>query len=168
MRSHRALIHRLLPASLLLLASIYAAAEPQAVPRGKAGPGYSGMYSFLRDGEFVQINIEAGEKVTGFVSRFGDTESDRGVFLDHFFKQASLNSNQLSFTTETVHGTAYEFHGTIERGEGKNPGDEAYYVLKGTLIENSMDDTKKTSSKSREVVFKMFPQDLGMGQDNKK
>jgi len=46
----------------------------------------------------------------------------------------------------------------VQRGDGKNPGDEAYYVLKGTLTENSSDANKKTSSQSREVVFKMFPQ----------
>jgi hypothetical protein len=54
----------------------------------------------------------------------------------------------------------YEFKGTIERGPGKNPGDEAYYLLKGTLIQNTTDaSNKKTSSKSREVTFKSFPQD---------
>jgi len=126
-----------------------------------SAPDYSGMYSFLRDGEFVQINVEKQGRVTGFVSRYGDTESDRGDFLDQFFKDGTLEGNQITFSTETVHALAYEFRGTVERGEGKNPGDEAYYVLKGTLIENTMEDGKKTSSRSRAVVLKMFPQDLG-------
>ena len=39
--------------------------------------------------------------------------------------------------------------------------DEAYYVLKGTLIQYSTDANKKTSSRSREVEFKRFPQDAG-------
>jgi hypothetical protein len=59
-----------------------------------------------------------------------------------------------------VHGVSYEFRGTVERGEGKNPGDEAYYVLKGTLTENTVDDAKKTSSRAREVALKIFPRDL--------
>jgi hypothetical protein len=148
-------------ASLLLLYCICAGAQSYATQaHPKPGPDYSGMYSFLRDGEFVQVNVEQEGQVTGFVSRYGDSESDRGVFLDHFFKQATLKGNQLSFTTETVHGMAYEFVGAVERGEGKNPGDEAYYVLKGMLTENSMDESKKTSSRSREVTFKIFPQDL--------
>jgi hypothetical protein len=133
----------------------------------KAGPDYSGMYSFLRDGEFVQVSVEQGRRVTGFVSRYGDTESDRGVFLDHFFKEGKLDGNQLSFTTDTVHGVSFEFHGSVERGEGKNPGDEAYYVLKGTLIENSMDDGKRISSHPRQVALKIFPQDLGSGAEKK-
>ena len=91
------------------------------------------MYSFLREGEFVQITVEDAGKVTGFVSRYGDSESDRGAFLDQFFKQGKLDGTKLSFTTDTVHGVWYDFQGTISRGEGKTPSDEAFYVVKGTL-----------------------------------
>ena len=119
------------------------------------------MYTFLRDGEFVQLTIEDQGHVTGFVSRYGDLESDRGAFLDQFFKTAKLDGNKLSFTTETVHGVWYEFTGTVERGEGKNPGDEAYYVLNGTLTQYSTDNNKKATSQSRKVQLKAFPQDLG-------
>jgi len=121
---------------------------------------YSGMYTFLQEGEFVQVTVEDEGRVTGFVSRYGDLESDRGVFLDQFFKQGKLDGKKLTFTTDTVHGVWYEFKGTVERGEGKNPGDEAYYVLKGALTQYSIDDNKKTSSKSRVVAFKSFPQDM--------
>ena len=120
---------------------------------------FSGMYSFLQDGEFVQITIEDAGHVTGFVSRYGDSESDRGAFLDHFFKQGKLEGKKLSFTTQVVHGVWFEFSGTFERGAGKVPSDEAYYLLKGTLIESTTDADKKTSSKSREVTFKSFPKD---------
>jgi hypothetical protein len=126
----------------------------------QTAPDYSGMYSFLREGEFVQITVEGQDRVTGFVSRYGDSESDRGDFLDHFFKSGTLEGNRLTFTTEVVHGVSFEFRGTVERGEGKTPGDEAYYVLKGTLVENTADENKKTSSRSREVALKGFPQDL--------
>jgi len=125
-----------------------------------AGANYDGMYAFVREGEFVQITVESVGRVTCFVSRYGDSESDRGVFLDHFFKSGKLNGNQLTFATDTVHGVSFEFHGTVERGEGKNRADEAYYVLKGTLIENTNDESKKSSSRSREVALKSFPQDL--------
>jgi hypothetical protein len=117
------------------------------------------MYSFQKDGEFLQLTVEDAGSVTGFVSRFGDGESDKGAFLDQFFKTGKLEGNKLTFTTEVVHGMAFDFQGTVERGEGRNPGDEAYYVLKGTLTENVTDTNKKVSSHSRPVVFKMFPQD---------
>src|SRR5215469_15707527 len=55
-------------------------------PPAQLTEDYSGMYSFLKDGEFVQITIEDKGKVSGFISRFGDTESDRGLFMNQFFK----------------------------------------------------------------------------------
>jgi len=135
--------------------------EPAAVPQpdAKTGPAYSGMYTFLKEGEFVQVTVEDAGHVAGFVSRFGNGESDKGAFLDQFFKSGKLEGNKLNFTTEIVHGVSFDFKGTVERGEGKNPGDEAYYVLKGTLTENASDVNKKVASHSRDVVFKMFPQE---------
>ena len=123
------------------------------------GGDCSGMYSFLRDGEFVQVTVEDHGNVIGFVSRYADKEGDSG-FVDHFFKSGKLDGNQLAFATETVHGVSFEFRGTVERGEGKSRGDEAYYVLKGTLAENTTDEAKKTSSRTQEVALKSFPQDL--------
>jgi len=120
---------------------------------------YSGMYTFTKEGEFVQLTVEDNGSVTGFVSRYGDGESDKGAFLDQFFKSAKLNGNKLTFTTEVVHGVSFDFRGRIERGEGKNQGDEAYFVLKGTLTENSSDVNQKSTSHSRDVVLKMFPQE---------
>jgi hypothetical protein len=138
-----------------------AAPPPAAKPGDKSLPGseFSGMYSFLKEGEFVQVSVEEAGRVTGFVSRFGDLDSDKGAFLDQFFKTGKLEGNALAFKTEIVHGIGYEFKGIIERGEGKKPGDEAYYILKGTLTETLTDENKKTSSKSKEVAFKAFPAD---------
>jgi len=147
------------------------------------------MYTFLRDGEFVQITVEpqgqnpvkngpvkAGErkdpqekdlpqkkeriKVTGFISRYGDLDSDRGAFLDHFIKQGSIEGHDLTFSTEIVHGVWFEFRGTAQRGNGKTLNDEAYYVLQGTLTEHSEDEQQNHAARSREVVFKSFPQDV--------
>ena len=132
--------------------------EAQQAPANPADD-YSGMYGFLRDGEFLQLTIEDGARVSGFISRFGDLDSDRGVFLDHFFKQAKLEGNKLTFTTETVHNVWFDFKGSVDRGQGKNRTQEDYYVLRGTLTENMSDANKKTSSRSRPVEFKSFPQD---------
>jgi len=145
------------PLIVILLTS--QTAPPTQTPT-KPADDYSGMYSFLQDGEFVQVTVEDQGRVTGFVSRYGDLQSDRGAFLDQFFKQGKLDGNKLTFTTETVHGVWYEFKGAVERGAGKNPGAEAYYVLKGTLTQYSTDASKKTSSRLREVAFKSFPQDM--------
>lgn len=133
--------------------------QPSARQQEAKAPSYSGMYSFLKDGEFVQVTVEDEGRVTGFVSRFGDSESDKGAFLDQFFKSGKLDGSKLTFTTEIVHGVAYDFRGSVERGDGKNPGDEAYYVIKGILTENVTDVNKKVTSHSRDVVFKLFPQE---------
>jgi hypothetical protein len=150
-----------LPLAALLVGSLTCASFFASAQAARpSSPNYSGMYAFLREGEFVQITVEDKGQVTGFVSRFGDSESDRGTFLDHFFKSGTINKNELTFTTQLVHGVSYDFQGTIERGPGKNPGDEGYYILKGKLTETTSDEANKTASHSREVAFKSFPQDL--------
>src|ERR1700722_9783260 len=130
-----------------------------APSQAKPGQAYSGMYAFLKEGEFVQVTIEDEGRVTGFISRFGEGESDQGTFIDQFFKSGKLDGNKLTFTTGMVRGVAFDFKGTVERGEGKNPGDEAYFVLKGTLSETATDANKKATSRSQEVQLKIFPQD---------
>jgi hypothetical protein len=123
------------------------------------GDQISGMYTFLREGEFVQITVEEG-KLTGFVSRYGDRESDKDAFLDQFFSKGSIEGNKISFTTKPVHGTWYEFAGEVNRGEGKTPNSEAYWIIRGTLKQYDEDELKHVTAKSREVIFKSFPQDL--------
>ncbi len=125
-----------------------------------AAEDISGMYSFLQEGEFVQVTVEEEGRVTGFISRYGDSESDRGVFINQFFKAGKIQADKLTFTTETVHAIWYEFTGVVEHAAGKNPGEEGYRLLRGTLTESRTDADKKIASKTREVVFKSFPKDL--------
>jgi hypothetical protein len=148
-------------ALLLACAPLCAQAPPQAqaTPPQPAANDVSGMYTFLREGEFLEVDVESGGRVTGFVSRYGDSDSDRGAFLDHMFTKAAIDRNQLTFTTRSVHGVSYEFKGTLERGEGKTPSAEGYYVIKGTLTQVTEDKNHKPSAQSREVVFKSFPAD---------
>ena len=72
------------------------------------------MFTFLKEGEFVQLTVEDG-KLSGFVSRFGDTDSDKGEFIDQFFDKASLEGDHLYFKTKTVHAVWYELDGTLTR-----------------------------------------------------
>jgi hypothetical protein len=133
------------------------AAKAPSTAQAQSGREYSGMYSFLKDGEFVQITVEDEGKVTGFLSRYGEAESDKQAFLDQYFRSGKLDGNRLAFVTEAVQAEWFEFKGTVERGEGKSPAEEAYYILKGTLIDNTSDGAKKVSAHSQEVVFKRFP-----------
>ena len=144
-------------AAACLFAAIALAQQSAPAPSGQ--DDYSGMYTFLREGEFVQITVEDAGHVTGFVSRYGDTDSDQGAFLDHFFKEGKLDGHDLTFTTEAVHGTWFAFTGKVDRGPAKTRAQEGFYVLKGTLTENVTDAAKKVSAKSREVELKLFPED---------
>lgn len=95
---------------LFVLMSASAQANPNRQIPARPGADYSGMYSFLRDGEFVQFTVEDPSHIIGFVSRYADPEGDGG-FLDHFFKSGKLDGNRLAFTTETVYGVSFEFRG---------------------------------------------------------
>jgi hypothetical protein len=119
----------------------------------------SGTYSFLREGELIELNLQ-DQEVIGDVQRFGTTDTDRGVLLTHFFDKASLAKNRLEFTTKTVHGVYYQFTGSIERGEGKTRADEDYYRMVGTLTEYASDASKKVSARKREVTFKSAPGEM--------
>ncbi|MGZ4814956.1 MAG: hypothetical protein ACXVZV_06090 [Terriglobales bacterium] len=127
----------------------------------------SGMYTFLQEGEFVQINVEDGSRVTGFISRYGDSNGDKGAFLDHLFKEGELKGTHVHFATRTVHGVWYEFDGTAGRGEAKSASDEGFRVLRGKLTQYTEDENKKTTAKSREVTFKSFPQDAMLDHPSK-
>ncbi len=155
-------------ALLVCCAALAQKPASKTTPDSAAPPDVSGMYAFLHDGEFVEVDVDA-EGVTGFVSRFGESDSDRGAFLDHMFTKGSFDSKskELTFLTREVHGVSYEFKGKIVRGEGKQPGSEGYYVLKGTLTETTLDASKKATARSREVELKSFPADAQIAPQKK-
>jgi hypothetical protein len=113
----------------------------------------------LKDGEFVQITIEEKGVVSGFISRYGDSESDKGAFLDQFFKSGTTDGTKLSFTTQSVHGVWFTFEGVFGRGPGKTPQDDGYLIVRGTLTRFNTDADNKTTSQVRQVEFKSFPRD---------
>ena len=149
----------------LLISSDLILAQTPASPPTAALPDYSGMYSFLKDGEFMQITLEDKGKVSGFISRYGDSESDKGTFLDQFIKSGDSNGKQVSFTTESVHGVTYTFEGVFDRGPGKKPEEEGYFVLRGTLTRNAgSSDGKNATTQTRQVEFRSFPRDADAPQ----
>jgi hypothetical protein len=155
------------------LVLIFAAVAPLAAQQAQANTAgsqadISGMYSFTREGEFVQITQEEQGKLTGFVSRYGDLDSDRGAFLDQFFKTGTTNGTKLDFTTEEVHGVWYEFAGTVGRGTGKTPNEEGYYVIRGKLTRYTKDAAKKISAQEREIEMKSFPRNAEIEPQQKR
>ena len=141
---------------LVLLALLPPIAIPQAPPAPPVSPDLSGMFTFLKEGEFVQLTVEEGQ-LSGLVSRFGDTADDRGQFIDQFFDKASLQGDHLYFKTKTVHALWYEFDGTLATVASKQKGEEGYRVLKGKLTLHSLDAKDVDHISERSVEFKSFP-----------
>ncbi len=82
--------------ALIFPSSMLAQTAPGTNAAKPSPPDYSGMYSFLQEGEFVQLTVEDGV-VTGLVSRYSDASTDHTAFVEHFFKQGKLAGNDLSF-----------------------------------------------------------------------
>jgi opacity protein-like surface antigen len=149
----------LLAVSALLLtmaASVLAQSSAKAGPR--AGDEITGLYSFVHEGEFVQIEVNEG-KVTGVVSRFKNDDPDEADFVDQYFEQASLQGATLSFRTRPADGVWFEFSGVVERGPTKTPADEGYWNVRGTLTELRTLAEGKVSRKVQALTLKSFPQD---------
>jgi hypothetical protein len=141
----------------ILLAGVLCFAQG-AKQQQKTAEDFSGMYSFLQEGEFVQINVEDGNRLAGFISRYSDGE--KALFVDHFFEKTELHDHDIRFSTRKVHGVWFDFRGTVSRGPGKTRDAEAYYVIKGTLTQYTSDANQVVSAKQREVTFSSFPQDV--------
>lgn len=165
----------------LLVAGLAAAGQKKTQPKSPqqdsaqaSAPAedISGMYTFTNEGEFLEFTRDENT-ITGYVSRMGDLESDRGAFLDQFFSKASVQDHDVTFTTKVVHGVWFEFKGRFDRGPGKTKAEDGYYVLRGTLTElNTSPDKGTTTSHSRQVEFKWLaqPQEVeeSKGQPKKK
>lgn len=153
--------HALLLCAIAILGTLLFAQAPQ--PAADLGD-FSGMFSFLHDGEFVQITLDelptaAKSKVpvSGFVSRFGQSDSDKDQVLDLMFKSGSLERQAITFATKSIHGLSYEFTGTVRRGDAKSKDKEGYFVVEGTLTENTVDKNGKPRTQTRQLSMKSFP-----------
>jgi hypothetical protein len=153
-----------LPVLAVMLLPVAIARQPfslaaQDNARASQAADISGMYSFLKEGEFLQLTVEDG-RLSGYLSRLGDAESDKGQIIDQFFDKTSLTGDHLAFNTKTVHGVWYEFTGVINTAPGKQPAQEGFHVMKGTLIQHATDKKGAEKTMQRQVEFKSFPPDL--------
>lgn len=149
----RNLVVAAVASAVLLSSSAVVFAQASAPP---VSSDLSGMFTFLREGEFVQLTVEDGQ-LSGFVSRFGDSDTDKGEFIDQFFDKASIQGEHLTFKTKTVHAVWYEFDGTLTTVAGKQKGDEGYRVLRGKLTMHTADAKGTDHASERTVEFKSFP-----------
>jgi len=145
-------------AALLLSFTAAALAQSPAKPEPEISADITGMYSFLHEGEFVQIEVNDG-KVTGLVSHFKGEDVEKAEFVDQFFEQAKLEGTTLSFRTKVADGLWFEFSGNVERGPAKTASDEGYWTVRGTLTEHHAGGDGKEVEKKHSLTLKSFPQD---------
>ncbi|MHB8302798.1 MAG: hypothetical protein ACYDC6_08195 [Acidobacteriaceae bacterium] len=131
--------------------------QPSTLPKN-----VSGAYNFDHLNESIEIDIERNNKLSGYISRLGDAETDDNTPLTYFFDHATVDGTQIEFQTRVLHGVWYSFRGTIVRGNGETRDDEGYYVLHGILQEHHpADGQEKTADETilrRAVNFKSMAQ----------
>ncbi len=92
----------------------------------------SGEYALGSTGVIV-MELQS-DRLSGFITRLGDRESDAGTPLTFFFATGRLAGRQLAFTTRQVHGVWFSFEGTIVRGSARSRSQQGYYLLEGRLV----------------------------------
>ncbi len=115
----------------------------------------SGEYR-LGSGETVDVELQP-DRLSGFITRFGDRLSDEGVPLTFFFATSRMAGRRISFTTRQVHGVWFSFDGTIVRGPARGRDQSGYYLLEGKLI---LHDAAGRNDQARMVSLPMARQYL--------
>jgi len=145
-------------ATIVTLLLAYSFCFAQDTKPAIAGGDFTGMYSFLQDGEYVRINVENGTRLTGFISRRGDAKGPK--FVGQFFEKAEIHDHDICFTTRKVDGVWFEFKGAISRGPGKARSAEDYYEIKGTLTRYTSQANQAATAKATEVTFRSLPSEI--------
>ena len=113
----------------------------------------SGEYA-LGSGGMVDVELQS-DRLSGFITRLGDRESDEGTPLTFFFATSRLSGQRLAFTTRQVHGVWFSFDGTIVRGSARSRDEQGYYLLQGELV---MHDVASQTQQARMVSLPMARQ----------
>jgi hypothetical protein len=113
----------------------------------------SGEYS-MGSGGTVDVELQP-DRLSGFITRSGDRESDEGTPLTFFFATSRLAGQQLAFTTRQVHGLWFSFEGTIVRGSARSREQQGYYLLQGRLV---MHDAASRTEQARMVSLPLARQ----------
>jgi hypothetical protein len=113
----------------------------------------SGEY-VLGSNATIDIELEP-DRLSGFLARLGDRESDEGASLTFFFSTGHLSGQRLAFTTRQVHGVWFSFEGTIVRGSAQSRNQQGYYLLQGQLV---MHDLASQTEQTRSVSLPLARQ----------
>jgi hypothetical protein len=113
----------------------------------------SGEYT-LGTNEIVEVDLQS-DRLSGFITRMGDRESDQGTPLTFFFATSRLSGQRMAFTTRQIHGVWFSFEGTIVRGTARSRDQQGYYLLEGQLV---LHDAANQTQQARNVSLPMARQ----------
>jgi hypothetical protein len=113
----------------------------------------SGEYALGSTGA-IDVELQP-DRLSGFITRLGDRESDEGTPLTFFFATSRLAGQQMAFTTRQVHGIWFSFEGTIVRGSARSREQQGYYLLEGRLV---MHDVATQTEQARMVSLPLARQ----------
>jgi hypothetical protein len=113
----------------------------------------SGAYALGSTGQ-IDVELQA-DRLSGFITRLGDRESDEGTPLTFFFATSRLAGQRLAFTTRQVHGVWWAFEGTIVRGSARSRDQQGYFLLEGRLV---MHDVAGQTEQARMVSLPLARQ----------
>lgn len=135
---------------------VASASQPSSLP-----PDVWGGYAFDHSNDSIELDLDRN-KLSGYITRLGDAETDSNTPLTFFFDQSSIDGGEIGFQTRVVHGVWYSFRGTIVRGDGRTRADEGYYVLRGVLAthypESGVDKSANETIEQRQIQFKSEPE----------
>ena len=106
----------------------------------------SGEYT-LGSNAIVDVELQP-DRLSGFITRPGDRESDEGTPLTFFFATSRLSGDRLAFTTRQIHGVWFSFEGTIVRGAARGKGRQGTYLLEGAMV---LHDAASRTQQTRNV-----------------
>lgn len=98
----------------------------------------SGEYNLDKPGELLQIILDGGGRLTGYLSIEGDRESDRGTPLTFLFRHTRVSREQIAFETVVIHSVWYGFRGAIEHAPEDSKQSFGAYRLTGVLEEHEL------------------------------
>jgi hypothetical protein len=104
----------------------------------------------------VDVELEP-DRLSGYITRLGDRESDQGTPLTFFFATSRLSAQQLAFTTRQIHGVWFSFEGTIVRGSGRSRDQQGYYLLEGRLVLHDVDNRTEQARMVSLPLAKQYP-----------
>jgi len=127
---------------------LLAAAMTQA-PATDKWDSATALYTFLHEGETVQINIEHGH-VSGYVTR-----KENGTQVDQKFESAVLEGDRLTWSTRPMHGTYFSFDGQISHDPNASKDKRGFYKIRGTVTTH-----KRGNASEKQLTMQSLPESL--------